>query len=269
MTTDIQQAPQQVQPRQPVAVQALDAHSYGLTHIASKTATKGERLKLAILQQFRTNPRLMECDAAEIVAAGYKVAALDLDLALGEVWLIAKGKKCEVWPGAQGYITLAYRSGQVSLVTMGDVREGDDFEFVKSDPDNPIRHVQRSSAKPIVAQWAMVTLTNGKRIAEVVFDDEFPALLDAAKARLGSGFGYSPWAKHERRMTALVPLRRALKRAPKSVLQLPPQVAERYELTDDGEVVRRPAIGRDAREVVAETLAITADFTDTEEAANV
>lgn len=269
MANDIQHAPQQAQNRQPLAVQALDAHSYGLTHIASKTATKGERLKLAILQQFRVNSRLMECEASEIVAAGYKIAALDLDLALGEVWLIPKGKKCEVWPGAQGYITLAYRSGQVALVTMGDVREGDDFEFVKSDADNPIRHVQRSGAKPIIAQWAIVTLTNGKRIAEVVFDDEFPVLLEAAKARLGGGFGYSPWAKHERRMTALVPLRRALKRAPKSVLQLPQQAATRYELTDEGEIVSRPALGRDAREVVAETLSITADTIDAEEVPNV
>lgn len=260
MTTEIQiQTQQPPQPRQPQAIVAMDAHNYGLTHIANKTATKGERLKLAMLQQFRINSRLLDCDPSEILAAGYKIAAMDLDLAIGEVWLIAKGKKCEVWPGAQGYITLAYRSGQVALVTVGDVREGDDFEFTKSDPDNPIHHIQRSSAKPIIAQWAMVTLTNGKKIAEVVFDDEFPVLLAAAKARLRDGFGYSPWAKHERRMTALVPLRRALKRAPKSVLQLPPQWADKYALTDDGEVIQRPMLGRDAGEVVAETLALTND----------
>jgi len=259
MTTEIQTQPAQPpQPRQPTAIVALDAHNYGLTHIANKTATKGERLKLAMLQQFRINPRLLDCDPSEILAACYKIAALDLDMALGEVWPIAKGKKCEVWPGAQGYITLAYRSGQVALVTMGDVREGDDFTFTKSDPDNPVHHVQRSSAKPVIAQWAMVTLNNGKKIAEVLYADAFPELLDAAKGRLGDGFKWSPWAKHERKMTALVPLRRALKRAPKSVLQLPPQ----YDLTDDGEVIQRTAIGRDAAEVVAETNLLTSDQGD-------
>ena len=252
MTTEIQTQPQ---PRQPQAIAALDAHNYGLSHIAGKDATKGERLKLAMLQQFRINSRLLDCDPAEILAAGYKIAALDLDLATGEVWLIAKGKKCEVWPGAQGFITLAYRSGQVALVTMGDVREGDDFSFTKSDPDNPIHHVQRSSAKPIIAQWAMVTLNNGKKIAEVLWADAFPELLDAAKGRLGDGFKWSPWAKHERRMTALVPLRRALKRAPKSVLQLAPQ----YAITDDGEVIQRLQLGRDAAEVVAETNLLTSE----------
>lgn len=255
MTTEIQTQ----QPRQPQAIAALDAHNYGLSHIAGKEATKGERLKLAMLQQFRVNPRLLECDPAEILMAGYRIAALDLDLATGEVWLIAKGKKCEVWPGAQGFITLAYRSGQVALVTMGDVREGDDFTFTKSDPDNPVRHVQRSSARPIIAQWAMVTLNNGKKIAEVIYADEFPVLLAAAKARLNNGFGYSPWAKHERAMSALVPLRRALKHAPKSVLQLPPQYAERYAITDDGEVFRQPRMGRDAAEVVAETNLLTSE----------
>ena len=254
MTTEIQ-TQQQPQPKQLKAIKALDAHNYGLTHIASQEATKGERLKLAILQQYRTNSRLQACDDAEIVAAGYKIAALDLDLSLGEVWLIAKGNKCEVWPGAQGFITLAYRSGQVALVTMGDVREGDDFTFTKSDPDNPIYHVQRSSAKPIIAQWALVTLNNGKKIAEVLWADAFPELLDAAKGRLGDGFKWSPWAKHERRMTALVPLRRALKRAPKSVLQLAPQ----YAITDDGEVIQRPQLGRDAAEVVAETNLLTSE----------
>ena len=252
MTTEIQTQPQ---PRQPQAIAALDAHNYGLSHIAGKDATKGERLKLAMLQQFRINSRLLDCDPAEILAAGYKIAALDLDLATGEVWLIAKGKKCEGWPGAQGFITLAYRSGQVALVTMGDVREGDDFSFTKSDPDNPIHHVQRSSAKPIIAQWAMVTLNNGKKIAEVLWADAFPELLDAAKGRLGDGFKWSPWAKHERRMTALVPLRRALKRAPKSVLQLAPQ----YAITDDGEVIQRLQLGRDAAEVVAETNLLTSE----------
>jgi phage RecT family recombinase len=260
MTTEIQTQPTQPpQPRQPQAIVALDAHNYGLSHIAGHTATKGERLKLAILQQFRVNQRLLECDPSEILAAGYRIAALDLDLATGEVWLIAKGKKCEVWPGAQGYITLAYRSGLVALVTMGDVREGDDFNFTRSDPDNPIHHVQRSSAQPIIAQWAMVTLNNGKKIAEVLYADAFPGLLADAKARLKDGFGYSPWAKHERRMTALVPLRRALKRAPKSVLQLAPQWADKYALTDDGEVICQPRMGRDASEVVAETLVLTSD----------
>jgi hypothetical protein len=63
-------------------------------------------------------------------------------------------------------------------------------------------------------------------------------------------------------MTALVPLRRALKRAPKSVLQLAPQWADKYALTDDGEVIQRPMLGRDASEVVAETLVLTSDQGD-------
>jgi phage RecT family recombinase len=247
----------QAQKQHPM-VGALDAHGYGLSNIADQAASKGERIKLAILQQARVNPRLRECNPAEIVAAAYKIAALDLDAsgATGEVWIIPKGDKVDVWLGAQGMITLAYRSGLVSLVTMGDVREGDDFAYNAADSRQPIQHTPRSGTAPLVAHWAQAVLSTGHVIAAVVFADEFPELVQAAKDRLRTGYDRSPWPKHASRMIALVALRRCLKRAPKSVLQLPGRVA----IDDDGVIQQAPVQqGRLADEVVAETLALTAD----------
>ena len=256
VSNDIQQAQQA--PQQHPMIGALDGHGYGLSHIADQAASKGERIKLAILQQARVNPRLRECPVQEIVAAAYKVAALDLDAsgATGEVWIIPKGDKVDVWIGAQGMIKLAYRSGQVSLITMGDVREGDDFAFDPSDTRKPIRHTPRSGTRPIVATWAQCVLTSGHVIASVVFGDEFPVLIQAAKDRLNRGYDRSPWPKHADRMIALVALRRCLKRAPKSVLQLPQQVT----VDSDGVIHATPAPhGRLAQEVVSETAMLAVD----------
>lgn len=243
------------QPQQPQAIVALAAHKDGLSHISDATVSKGERIRLAFLQAMRTTPRIRECSPAEIVAAAYRVAALDLDAsgATGEVWLIPKGDKLEVWPGVQGLIKLAYRSGQVSVVTMGTVRDGDVWEYDAADVRRPIRHVQRSGTAPIIAVWAQCVLTSGHVIAGVVLSDEFDGLVNAAKDRLGKGFGYSPWAKYPDRMVALVALRRCLKRAPKSVVQMPQQVT----IDDDGVLVARNQ-GRLASEVVRETQAVMA-----------
>lgn len=269
MTTDIQQAPQQAmrqkQNDKPTGAQQLRdlaPHEGALNDLADVKATRGRRVILAIGQAMRANPALQECSPESVKAAAYKIAALDLDAsgATGELWLVPIMGRVEVWPGVKGLLKLARRSGEVRTITTGAVREGDVFRYVATDTNQPLHHESRSGTASITAFWAQVELVTGGKIAAVVWADEFDGLVQAGQAKDRSQKG--PWYKWPDRMVQLVAVRRSLKMAPQSVIQMPQQ----YALADDGRVESLPSSGRSAVAFVDETLAMTSD---TEEAANV
>ena len=253
----------QIAQRGAAQLKALVPHEGAFNDLADVNATRGRRIILSLGQAMRTNPALSACSEESIKAAAYKCAALDLDPSgtTGEVWLVPIKGKCEVWLGVQGMLKLARRSGQIRSINCGAVRDGDDFEFTPTNTDRPVHHVSRSGTARITAFWAQVELVSGGKLASVVFSDEFDDLASAGKAKSSKG----PWYDWPDRMVQLVAIRRALKFAPKSVIQMPQQ----FGLADDGEVTDTPKLGRDAREVVAETLALTVDTIEAEEVPNV
>lgn len=254
MTTEIQQKPKSAAQS---AMELAQSRTFDLTQLAGNAESLGARIVVAYGQAMRLNPDIAMCTPESRNAALYKVAALNLDCsgATGQVWLVPlKDKgilKLNVWIGVQGMLELARRSGKVRSVNVGTVREGDVFRYVPTDTANPLYHEPKSGTARIVAFWAQVELHGGGKETAVVWEDEFAALQRDGLAKSSSG----PWGKFPDRMVQLVALRRALKRAPKSILPLPPQFA----VDDDGVVMRQSAIGRDAGEFAAETLALTSE----------
>lgn len=234
----------------------LVQHEGALGEMSDVEASRGRRIVIAMGQAMRTNPALQNCSLESIKACAYKVAALDMDCSgvSGDVWLVPIGGKMEVWFGVEGYRKLAYRSGLVAAVAMDTVYEGDEFRFTASDTVEPIHHEAKGLSNKVVAHWAMLELFSGRKLATVLWKKDFDALTAAGKAKGGN----NPWHKFPDRMLALVPLRRVIRKGPKSLVQLPMHMM----LTDDGEVVRQPRMGRDAAEVVAETNLLTSDQGD-------
>lgn len=178
-----------------------------------------------IVTAVRANPRLLEAGAAEIIRAADRSRALGLDCSgvTGEAWLIGpinrKGvPTVEMWRGINGTLKLAYRSGMVSKVVVHTVYEGDSFD-VDYGAEPPIHHRPAGVSGKRVATYALVSLTTGGALAGVVFGGEVQELQQRAKQRLGGAYDRSPWATNIEGMLQVQALRRALKWAPKSVIQ--------------------------------------------------
>jgi len=257
MATEMQQAKPKSAAQQ--ALELAKSREVDLSELAGGGDSPGMQIAVAFGQAMRTNPQIAMCTPESQVAAIYKVAALNMDCSgtTGEVWLVPiKEKdvlKLNVWVGVAGMLKLARRSGMVASVNCAAVREGDVFRYVPTDATTPLYHEPRSGTAKIIAFWAQVVLTSGAKETAVVWEDEFAELVAAGQAKTFSPA--APWHKHPAKMVELVAIRRALKRAPRSIQQLPMQVL----VTDDGEVIRQPRMGRDAAEVVAETNLLTSE----------
>lgn len=262
MSTEIQQKPKSEAQK---SLEMVKSREVDLSELAGASDSPGMQIAVAFGQAMRTNPQIALCTAESKMAAIYKVAALNMDCSgtTGEVWLVpinetqpdkTKVLKLNVWVGVAGMLKLARRSGMVASVNCAAVREGDVFRYVPTDATTPLYHEPRSGTAKVIAFWAQVVLTSGAKETAVVWEDEFDALVAAGQAKSFSPS--APWNKHPAKMVELVAIRRALKRAPRSIQQLPMQVL----VTDDGEVIRqRPQLGRDAAEVVAETNLLTSE----------
>lgn len=271
MTTDIQtQQKQDLQVREKspseIAFAEAGKHHKGLAALTDPNTSPGMRIVVAYGQALRRNPQIALCTLESRDAALYTVAALNLDCsgATGQVWLVplnetVNGKKVlklNVWVGVAGMLELVRRSGRVLAVGVGSVREGDVFRYVKTDAETPLYHEPTNGTGRIIATWAQVIMVGGGKQTEVIWRDEAEGLVAIGRGKKSSG----PWYDYPDKMIELAALRRVLKHAPKSVV---PQLMQ-LGITESGEVTnyQRPAIGRDAAEVVAETNLLTSDQGD-------
>lgn len=191
------------------------------------TGMSVHQFQAGLFQAVRANPRLLEAGAEEVLKAAGRALSLGLDLSgvTGECYAVGplnkKGSKVvELWMGIRGVIKLAYRSGLVKAIRPVTVHKGDTFKVDPASPDKPIRHTPKGGSGEAVAWYAVAFLESGGVLYGVVWADEMGKLIEQAKARLGNAFPYSPWGTHPEDMALVQALRRALKWAPKSVLDL-------------------------------------------------
>jgi len=267
MTTEIQTQQQQGIERQKtqseLAFSDAGKHHKGLAALIDPATSPGMRIVVAYGQALRRNPQIALCTREARDAALYAVAALNLDCsgATGQVWLVplnetVDGKKVlklNVWVGVAGMLELARRSGRVLSVQVNSVREGDVFRYVPTDAYTPLYHEPKSGTGRIIATWAQVVMVGGGKETAVIWRDEAEGLVATGRGKKSNG----PWYDYPDRMVELAAVRRVLKKAPKSVV---PQLTQ-MGITEAGEVTnyQRPAIGRDAAEVVAETNLLTSE----------
>ena len=102
----------------------------------------GEQFMRLILQEFRLNPKLIQCAPASILGAVMTCARLGLEPGpLGMIYLIpyqrsvkdgsqwTKVLEAQVQVGYKGYVQLAYRSDKVASITPYTICENDKFEW--------------------------------------------------------------------------------------------------------------------------------------------
>lgn len=101
--------------------------------------------------------------------------------------------------GYQGLITLMYRSGMVSSVTVEAVHANDEFRWapgVMEKPDHkPNWFGDRGT---IIGAYAYATMKDGSTSKVVIVDQE--RIATAKEASAGSHSDYSPWKKHPKAM---------------------------------------------------------------------
>lgn len=101
--------------------------------------------------------------------------------------------------GYQGLITLMYRSGMVSSVTVEAVHANDEFRWapgVMEKPDHkPNWFGDRGT---IIGAYAYATMKDGSTSKVVIVDQE--RIATAKEASAGSNSSYSPWQKHPKAM---------------------------------------------------------------------
>jgi recombination protein RecT len=89
------------------------------------------RMIRVMLTEVQRNPKLLECEPKSLCGALMEAAQLGLEPtgALGQAWIIPYGNTATFQPGYKGLRDLAYRSGMVTGISDGVVRESDTFRI--------------------------------------------------------------------------------------------------------------------------------------------
>jgi phage RecT family recombinase len=203
--------------------QYLGSHSSELAAVASKYFTPERIVQLAVLCAYK-NRDLLDCVPVSVLNSVMQAAALGLDLSpsAGEAYLMPIKKDrnkssevtlCEFWPGYQGLIKIACRSGRVQAINSVLVREGDFFEVTYS-PEAEIVHRPDMSKQgmPItrVYAWARIQGVD-KPIVEVMDAAEIEYIWSRSKSK-PNGPRETDYGEMARKM----PIRRLFKRLPKT-----------------------------------------------------
>lgn len=232
VTGEVVDRPQQQEQRS-MTVRDLLAGSKAkaMAAVCTNALTAEKIVKLFALAASRT-PLLLQCTPVSVANAMMQCSELGIAPGtLGTAYPIpfyngaAKAYECQLIIGYRGLVELARRSGQVSTITAGVVREGDHFEYEDGiDPILRHRPTAPLSAKRTHA-WAAVKFKDGSFQTAVLRWEEVERVRACSKAG-NSG----PWAKHTDEMAKKTALRRLCK-----LLPLTPDVAEKIEQVETTE----------------------------------
>ncbi len=90
-----------------------------------------QRLIRMAMTQFTKGSPLMKCDPSSVLGVMLETAQLGLELSTGgQAYMVPFKGKATLIIGYQGYIDLAYRTGQVAVVYASVVYEKDQFEYL-------------------------------------------------------------------------------------------------------------------------------------------
>lgn len=206
-----------------------------------------DRFMRVALGAMSRNPTLFDCATESVVKSMLDAAELGLEPSglMGQAYLVPYRNRgtleAQLIVGYRGLAELARRSGDVAAVEARVVRQRDTFG-VEYGTQPTIQHVPYiagvggaplsgddsapvDGAGPLVAVYAVLTLRDGTRIIDVMTATEVDAVRKRSKA---SDIG--PWVTDYLEMARKTVLRRALKYAPVSIVDL--RVAEHLEAED-------------------------------------
>jgi phage RecT family recombinase len=174
------------------------------------------RLLRLILVEGALNPAILEATPQSIMRAVFLSAQLQLEpgAVKGELYFIPRKSRIKVgnqWQdgptelgcqiGYKGYLTLARRSGLITMVDAHVVFAGDDYDLrLGTDPTMnhvPKPGIDRTKTEDIIAAYAVVRLRDGSTYFEWLWRDEIESRRgrsDAAKAFDQGKIKNTPWA---------------------------------------------------------------------------
>jgi len=177
-----------------------------------------ERFTRIVLSALSTTPKLAECTPQSFLGAVMTAAQLGVEpnTPLGQAYLIpfyngkTRSQECQFQLGYKGWIDLAYRSGEVSIIQAQIAYEND--EFIYSFGLNPVlKHVPaRSNRGEPAYAYAMFQTKEGGYGFEVMSVED----VHAHARKYSKTYGNGPWQTSFEEMAKKTLLKRVLKYAP-------------------------------------------------------
>lgn len=207
--------------------------------VAGKYMPEERIVKIALLARTRNNG-LAKCSLPSFLQSAIKAAELGLDFAgqTGQAYLVPLKNKwtghieANFWPGYQGFIELAYRSGKIDYIHAQLVHEKDKFEYgLGTQPF--INHTPSLGENPgrLLCGYAVAFIKNSKYpLVEVMSDSKLEAVGERSKAK-DSG----PWKTDRDEMKRKTLVRRIWKYLPKTPEMVEAEQADnrQFEMTGD------------------------------------
>jgi len=166
------------------------------------------RLLRLVTVEAALNPKIQECTQASVMRAVYLSAQLQLEpgAVKGELYFIPrlitvkrdsgfdKEMQLQTQIGYKGYLTLARRSGQISMIDAHVVYEGDAYEIALGTEPKlvhvPQKGVDRTKSANIIGAYCIVKLKDGSTYFEWLWKDE----IDSRRARSENKSDKGPWS---------------------------------------------------------------------------
>jgi len=170
--------------------------------------TVRNRLLRLITIEAALNPKIQECSQASVMRAVYLSAQLQLEpgAVKGELYFIPrmmsvkregggfdKEMQLQTQIGYKGYLTLARRSGMISMVDAHVVWEGDEFDIGygihPTLTHKPGKGIDRTKSASIIGAYCVVRLRDGSEFFEFLWRDEIEARRNRSENKSDRG----PW----------------------------------------------------------------------------
>jgi recombination protein RecT len=216
-----------------------------------------ERMIRVALTTIQQNQKILLCSKLSILGTIVQASELGLELNgfLGEAYIVPfwNGKtrrlEAQFQAGYKGLISLARRSGLISLIKPVLVFHGDQFQIEEgTDPriihvpdyDLPTRGTidKEGNMVGLRGAYAIVHYKDGTKDFEYLPVSRLDELRDMSKARDKDGNETGPWTSHPGEMYRKVPIRQLAKRLP-----LSPEFQKAAALDEYGEAGVRQNLG--------------------------
>jgi recombination protein RecT len=181
-----------------------------------------ERFTRTALAAPAASPYVVErCGAGSIVAAILRAATLrlELDPALGQAYIVPRREQATLQIGARGWVDLAYRTGKLIAVDVGDICENDVVDYVRG--TSPRLDVRPPIGKPrgkVTAYYCAAQWKDGGSTVEVMSLEEIHAIRAAHSEEWQRRGAQSVWGKHPAEMAKKTVVSRARKTWPVAIV---------------------------------------------------
>jgi recombination protein RecT len=211
------------------------------------------RMRGVVLSAFSRNPELWECDPITVVRAVIEAAQVGLEPtgAIGGAHLVPrwnskrKVKEAQLIFDYRGLATLARRSGEISRISAGAVREKDDFAY-QHGTDEWLRHVPflDGDPGPFTHYYSVAHYRDGSAQFVVMSAAQIEAHRQRHAPRNKAGDIVGPWVSDPEEMGKKTTLRNLSKLLP---LTIEVRAAIAFEDEQSPEPVRARVVDKSAQ----------------------